>query len=313
MFGGQLIGYDTAPMLPLKALPPPSLTLVGHPEDDREYQHFQGADEVPFDASAIGLSPRNAWWLVEAALLAYWPPEQASVIFRDGGGLECEFIEERGTECYVAWNASAAIVTFRGTQPDQLIDVWTDIDAALVPWRDETEHVHEGFRLALTDRVVERIGARLAALPGRSIWLTGHSLGAALATLLADRVAAFAGLYTFGSPRVGDASFARGFSARHAGRSFRYVNYRDVVTAVPALDLAGGHYVHVARELRIGADGRITEAPPEALPSVDEDPEALEPTVTLVGPVIDHTPRRYAVQVWNAVVGVMAAAASAAH
>jgi hypothetical protein len=293
-------------MLPLKALPPPSLTLVGRPEQDREYHHFEHADEVPLDAGAIGLSPRNAWWLAEAALLSYWPPQEAPVIWRDAAGLDSEYIDCDGTECSIAWNDSAAIVSFRGTQPNQPIDVWTDI-AALAPWRDRGELVHEGFRSALSDKVVEQIRARLTTLPRRSRWITGHGLGAALATLFADRIDSYAGLYTFGSPRVGDAAFATGFSARHAGRAFRYVNNRDVVTQVPAFDLVGGRYVHVTRELRIGGDGRILDMPPEAVPATELDADEA-PTVALVGPVIDHTPRRYAVRVWNACVGALASA-----
>jgi len=295
-------------MLPVKPVPPPSLALVGRPEKDHEYLHFEHAAEVPFDAAAFGISERNAWWLADAALLSYWPPEEAAVIFRDAAGLESEYISDEGTECYVAWNDTVAIVAFRGTQPNQPIDIWADIDAALVTWLDASERVHEGFRNALTDTVVSQLTARLNALPGRSIWLTGHSLGGALATLFADRFPSFAALCTFGSPRVGDAAFAEGFAKRHDGRSFRYVNNRDVVTRVPALDLFGAHYRHVLRELRIGADGRIADVPPEQpASSADEALDALRPTVELVGPVIDHTPRRYAVLVWNALAAAVAA------
>jgi triacylglycerol lipase len=297
-------------MLPLKPIPAPSLTLVGRPEKDHEYRHFEHAAEVPFDAAAFGLSPRNAWWLADAALLSYWPPDEASLIFRDAAGLQSEYVSDEGTECYVAWNDTAAIVAFRGTQPNQPLDIWADIDAALVTWLSPSERVHEGFRNALTEVVVGRITARLSKLPGRSVWLTGHSLGGALATLFADRVPSFSGLCTFGSPRVGDAAFADGFARRHTGRSFRYVNNRDVVTRVPALDLFGAHYAHVIRELRIGADGRIEDVPAGAPPtSTGEAIDALRPTASLVGPVIDHTPRRYAVLVWNALAAAMAASA----
>jgi pimeloyl-ACP methyl ester carboxylesterase len=296
-------------MLPLKELPPPSLTLVGRPEHDREYRHFEGASEVPFDPRAFGFSQRNAWWLADSALLSYWPPDEAPHIFHDAGGLEGEFIEDSGTECYVAWNDTAAIVAFRGTQPNQPLDVWSDIDFPLVDWIESGERVHEGFRDALSHSVVERLLARLNALPNRSVWLTGHSLGAALATLFADRFPSFAGLYTFGSPRVGDPAFALGFNQRHAGRSFRYVNHRDVVTQVPAMEMFGARYAHVDRELHINGDGRIVEvAASGATPESGQVEDNTPATVALVGPVIDHTPRRYAVLVWNAVAGAMAPA-----
>lgn len=301
-------------MLPSKPLPAPSLTLVSRPELDGEYRHFEGADQMPFDASAIGLSARNAWWLAETALLTYWPPDQASLIF-GAAGLDSTYINDDSTECYVAWNDAAAIVAFRGTQPNQPIDVWTDVDALLVPWIRAGELVHQGFKDALSDTVVSAIDEQLNALPRRTIWLTGHSLGAALATLLSDRRDDVAGLYTFGSPRVGDPAFAHGFDARHAGRSFRYVNNRDVVTQVPTSGLLELDYAHVERELHIDADGRIVDTPGlDALATPPDDvsslAERLGPTLGLVGPVVDHTPRRYAVLVWNALVGAMAPAGS---
>jgi triacylglycerol lipase len=291
-------------MLPLKEPPPPSLTLVGRPQDDREYIHFEHAAEVPFDARAFDFSLRNAWWLAEAALLTYWSPEQARIIFHDCAQLESEFVTEAGTDVYVAWNEMAVIVAFRGTQPDQPIDVWTDVDVVQTPWIHAGERVHEGFRRALNDRVWRAIAARLEALNGHRIWLTGHSLGGALATLAADRIRDVAGIYTFGSPRVGDSAFACGFSARHAGRSFRFVNNRDVIVRVPPAQMFDYDFAHVDREIRIDGQGHMVEPPLGGSLFGAADP--VRPTPALVGPVIDHTPRRYTVFAWNALAGAMA-------
>jgi triacylglycerol lipase len=290
-------------MLPLKEPPSASLTLVGRPQDDREYVHFEHAADAPFDARAIDFSLCNAWWLAEAALLTYWTPEQARITFRDAAQLESEFIAEAGTEVYVAWNASAVIVAFRGTQPDQPIDVWTDVDVVQTSWMHGGERVHQGFRQALNDRVWRAITARLEALNGHRVWLTGHSLGGALATLAADRLRDVAGVYTFGSPRVGDPVFARGFNARHAGRSFRFVNNRDVIVRVPPAQMIDFEFAHVDHEIRIDAHGQIVEALGGLRVSAADHARTA---VALVGPVIDHTPRRYAVFAWNALASALA-------
>ena len=53
-----------------KSLPRPSLSLVLHPEGDRDYKHFEGAAEVPFENGSSTMSRANAWWLADSSLLA---------------------------------------------------------------------------------------------------------------------------------------------------------------------------------------------------------------------------------------------------
>ena len=55
----------------------PDLQLVFHPETDAGYRHFDGHEAVAFDAGAATVTRANAWWLAEAALLAYWDPDEA--------------------------------------------------------------------------------------------------------------------------------------------------------------------------------------------------------------------------------------------
>src|SRR5262249_28042845 len=123
-----------------------------------------------------------------------------------------------------------------------------------------TGKVHEGFRDAL-DVVWPDLEARLAKIsPGRQVWFSGHSLGAALATLAADRYVNTRGVCTFGSPRVGDPAFAKAFDTRLAGRSLRFVNDNDVVPHVPPP--LPTPYRHVETTRCIAPDGRVSGAPP---------------------------------------------------
>jgi hypothetical protein len=302
-------------MFAKRDLPPPSLWLVTHPESDTEYMHFQpqmadgsirrAADVTPFDASARGFAPVNAWWLADAALLSYWDAGEATTRFREQAGLESEFFTSGGTQAYVAWNDSAVIVAFRGTQPNQQSDIWSDVDFVPIPWANGG-NVHEGFAAAL-DVVWNAIAARLQALAGRTVWFGGHSLGAAVATLAADRFARSAGVYTLGSPRVGDSEFVAGFNTRHAGRSFRYVNHHDAVTHVPPSRWGFGH---VDSERHFDAEGhaagvsvRGADVLEAAARHLAESVNLIVSGASLIPPgVIDHTPRRYATLVWNAFV-----------
>ena len=295
--------------------PKPSLWLVTHPESDAEYFHFQpqmadgsvrrAVDATPFDASATVFSPVNAWWLAEAALLSYWDPASVASRLSAQAGLASEWFDRRGTEGYVAWNDHAAIVSFRGTQPNEQADVWSDIDFVTTRW-EKGGSVHEGFAAAL-DAVWDSIAARLHALQDRTIWFTGHSLGAAIATLAADRFGTPAGVYTLGSPRVGDEEFVAAFNSRHGGRSFRYVNHHDVVTHVPPSRWAFGH---VDSERHFDAEGRMAAVSVRGADVLSAAAEHLAERIdlivsgaSLIPPgVIDHTPRRYTTFVWNAFV-----------
>jgi triacylglycerol lipase len=287
-----------------KPAPVYSVDLVLHPAHDTTYVHFEHAATHPFQPDPK-LFPRvNAWWLAESALLSYWSPQDAIPLFR-ASGLESEYIKKGSTDCYVAWQQDWLVVAFRGTEPDEWADVLTDANLPLVPW--SVGHVHRGFKKALEDvwPTLEPVLGRQSE--GRTVWFCGHSLGAALATLAADRYPAARGVCTFGSPRVGDRTFAAHFNAKMLNRTLRYVNDHDVVTHVPPP--LGYRHVDVRRF--IAPDGDVSDGGP-ALAHFFTDligrPQQLLETINGLGhgtlqtaPVflLDHMPMAYAVWTWN--------------
>ncbi len=292
----------------LKPRPIRRIELVFHPERDSDYQHFAEAGNHPFNVSASSLSRRNAWWLADAALLAYWDEAHARSRFGDAG-LEAAAFNEAGVDGYVATGDGFAIVTFRGTEPDQSSDIFDDARFALVPWDTSGASVHLGFLGAL-DRVWPRLAPQLEALaPARRIWFTGHSLGAALATLAAARFDRTAGVCTFGSPRVGNRAFASTFSARFGARAWRYVADSDVVTQVPPP--APLPYKHVDALRQIDAAGMVSLERPalsQVLKALFGDAQHLRQVLTLLRTgsttappkfLLDHMPAGYAVDIWN--------------
>jgi hypothetical protein len=290
--------------------PPPvyDLDLVFHPEHDASYVHFEDGAANPFQPNPGAVPRVNAWWMAEAALLSYWDPSEAIPIFADAG-LEAELVDEKDTDCYVAWGADHVIVAFRGTEPDQWPDVLTDLKVAQVPWT--TGQVHSGFAEAIDD-IWPKLTAKLDALKsGRTIWFCGHSLGAALATLAADRYPDTRGVCTFGSPRVGDPAFATAFTGKFVNRGLRYVNDHDVVTHVPPRLTFPWLYRHVDPRRFIDAAGQISSTGGPSLAHFFEDligpPEALleivETQIDSPGhaPIflLDHMPKAYAIWTWN--------------
>lgn len=296
-----------------KPAPVYDLDFVLHPEADSAYVHFADAEHHPFDARARSITRRNAWWLAEAALLSYWSKEDAVPIFQSAG-LTAKFVSAKDTDCYVAVNADAVIVAFRGTESDSWGDILTDARAAQVSWvdgRPERGRVHAGFRAALED-IWETLAAELDRVVGsRTVWFCGHSLGAALATLAADRYGRARGVCTFGSPRVGDPAFASSFTASFVNRCARYVNNHDVVTHVPPPLLVPWPYKHIDPRRFIDDAGQVSGAGP-ALPHFFGDligtPESLLDIVSALQTggiirapkfVLEHMPKAYAIWTWN--------------
>jgi pimeloyl-ACP methyl ester carboxylesterase len=198
----------------------------------------------------------------ELARLAYYRHEQNDKARLDaalaalGFGPATGFSDRRsGTQAFATLDGQGtAWIAWRGTHITSVIDVLVDLAAWRRQW-DGKARVHAGFRWAY-HRLSGQIAAWLSENPHRALVTTGHSLGAALATLLAaDRP--HAELVTVGSPRVGNRAFAERFAARGA---LRLANGCDGVAQVPWQWLG---YVHVGEERYIDRTGRVHAAPPD--------------------------------------------------
>jgi len=215
---------------------------------------------VEFDANTTRWNASNALLTAEASQLAYENPREIENTVTNHWGLsKFHYLEREDSQCFIAGNDDLLLVAFRGTQPDDLRDWMTDVDLKPVQFPGGGQ-VHEGFFRAL-NLVWRDIVAIIAAeqTEAQSLWITGHSLGAALATLATARFRLeqdkpVNGLYTFGSPRVGDREFAMRFNADFRNRAFRYVNNNDVVTRVPMRQF---DYSHVGTFLYYDTTGAL--------------------------------------------------------
>jgi len=177
-----------------------------------------------------------------------------------------KFIESQGTaqrkgaHCFVALceqpqpGHSIAVVAFRGTDVKDGTNLLYDADLELEPWAGKGR-VHKGFATAL-GQVQKELVAALNSLEGYRLLYTGHSLGAAMATLLAGLKKPDA-LLTFGSPRVGDAEF---IASLQGFTNFRFQDCCDLVTRVPPEELG---YQHLGEPHYIDRKRRVTLNPDE--------------------------------------------------
>ncbi len=198
---------------------------------------------------------QNAVLMAKAAKLAYESPEVIHAKITTWGFSQFAFFDRKETQAFVTGNRDMILVAFRGTEPDKLKDWMTDIQFRRKP--GPYGKVHRGFLRSL-NYVWSDIHNALSSFQdrGQSLWFTGHSLGAALATLAVAKMGEDArpvnGLYTFGQPRVGGRTFARNFNGDFKSLSFRFVNSNDIVTRVPTRELG---FRHVGQVFYIDSSG----------------------------------------------------------
>lgn len=156
----------------------------------------------------------------------------------DARHLRCEVDPQY---CVVRKN-ERLIVAFRGTEPENLSDWFTDVKIELerTEWRNA--RVHQGFYTTLNS-IWQQLCADIFSLRTQSqpIDFTGHSLGGALALLAAARFAyeeteqrqMIGEIYTFGQPRTGDGNFTQCVQDLFPRNYFRFVNDLDAVAHLP--------------------------------------------------------------------------------
>lgn len=96
--------------------------------------------------------------------------------------------------------------------------------------------VHRGFYEIYTSARAGILSALAGLSADKPLYIAGHSLGGALATLCATDVGANTSfgvrLYTYGSPRAGDPAFAKACGG-NVRDSWRFANRLDVVAYAP--------------------------------------------------------------------------------
>ena len=143
-----------------------------------------------------------------------------------------ETFNEGDTQAFVAKRDAdrVAVLAFRGTEANSWKDVKTDLDARFYKGQDGMK-MHTGFRDAYK-QVSEKVGSVIdELLDGYSLYITGHSLGGALAMIATEELErdTLAACYTFGGPRVGNEEFGEEIRAP----IYRIVNAADGVPRVP--------------------------------------------------------------------------------
>ncbi len=140
------------------------------------------------------------------------------------------------TQCFVMSNDKHIVVVFRGSESPG--DWFANFQTVYDPGPLKNTKVHEGFQDALFPAVIAITNIiDTVRTSNQKIWFTGHSLGAAqcslYAAMLIENGYPVYGIYTFGSPRPGNAEFADALNAVVSGPHWRVINDGDIVPHVP--------------------------------------------------------------------------------
>lgn len=138
---------------------------------------------------------------------------------------------------FILESEDSVVIAFRGTQsdPDWISDA--QVYQRAYPYVPKSGLVHDGF-LSIYESCRDQIVETYKSIPKhKALYITGHSLGGALATLHALDMTVNAPfsqvvMYNYGSPRVGDTTFKRVYRSK-VRYSIRFVNTYDLVPKLP--------------------------------------------------------------------------------
>ncbi len=213
-----------------------------------------------FDPSAQGYHEANTYLLALLSLYTYPGKSNATErrrrrLLDDHFGFDNyqEFSAQRvvftwgavgvDPQAIVIRHPAAHIISFRGTEAFKLpfFDIWTDADYNQVlvgHYKTHLVMVHEGFWDSLAV-IYEDIKARIQSQDRRlPIWLTGHSLGGAMALLCAYRLIAdgfnVKGLYTYAAPISGNGGLRTFLEEKMLPNKIeQWINNLDIVPNAP--------------------------------------------------------------------------------
>ena len=192
-------------------------------------------------------------FFAELAMMSYLNPNECNFASSKLGILDSRFFDCDGSQAYWFQTQYDSVIVCRGTEASEWNDIQADINA-LTALAETVGKVHRGFKKEVDDLWPDLELALQAN--DKTLWFAGHSLGGAMATICAGRCLLShiksepAGLFTFGSPRVGDKRYVNYTSIPH----YRWVNNNDIVARVPPFWFG---YRHCGQELYLDRHGKL--------------------------------------------------------
>lgn len=241
----------------------------------------------------------NADWPVTELMLdlceiAYKDPSDARSQLKDRG-FESETISSGSMNGYVLKSGETAVVLLRGTE-SSVFDVLQDL--LFIRSTNDNGSMHGGFRKGYSKSMHEQVSNLLARFGAKRVWVTGHSLGGALAVvcahdLLENAEYQIAGVMTFGQPMVVQQAMKDYLEPRLRGKYAFFVNDMDPVTRAVEPYIHFGHMVRLKEGIieRSGNENLVFgSAPGEQPDDRPLDPMSKQDLDTLIEQLDPESP-----------------------
>ncbi len=173
------------------------------------------------------------WIMAKCSEAAYMDGKTAKPLYKSLGFNRHKYFDKNGAQAHATYNDEYFVLAFRGTEVKSWSDIKADLNVDSIIAKYSYGKVHKGFEKEVDKLWVDVRDYVLKQCKDRKLIVTGHSLGASMATIVAARLKTAGwnvnGLYTYGSPRVGNESFKKSLDIPH----YRFVNNSDDVTKMP--------------------------------------------------------------------------------
>lgn len=185
-----------------------------------------------------GNDPEIEWdtaiTLGEMSKLAYDDEATRRKVLTQIGFTKIELLDRGPKSGFIAIADDVAVIAFRGT--DDPADWIANFDFRQLANAGNSRKVHSGFQGAY-GAFASQVHEQLNDHKPKYVWITGHSLGGAMAAccaydLLQEDVPLTA-VVTFGQPRIGNEALAQFLDDKLGDKYLRFMNEGDPVVILP--------------------------------------------------------------------------------
>lgn len=168
-------------------------------------------------------------------MVGYDPDKETQKLKENSEFLNLKLIktfDKNGTQAILLENEEYIFLGFRGTEPTSFKDIKSDVKAT-TKMCESGGKIHSGFDEAFAQVALDvQNFINQEEYENKPLFITGHSLGGALATIATKKLKHAGGIsacYSFGAPRVGNDIWASNIKTP----IYRVVNAMDPVTMLP--------------------------------------------------------------------------------